>query len=138
MCELLYNYCLLKKKNDNSVFRPGQVRYKCRTIHNSHFNSISMRLLEFVFIDLLLLFLCICCLQSCLSHLSQGTAVAVIVWQVVVGFTTTYASNAYHHLCCKFESRSGRGVQQYVINLSVTFDRSVVFSGYSGFLHQQN
>ena len=27
-------------------------------------------------------------------------------------------------------------VQQYVISLSVTCDRSVVFSGYSGFLHQ--
>ena len=34
---------------------------------------------------------------------------------VVVGFTTTYAISAYHHLCCELESRSGRGVQQYVI-----------------------
>jgi hypothetical protein len=27
-------------------------------------------------------------------------------------------------------------IQHYVIKLSVTCDRSVVFSGYSGFLHQ--
>jgi len=36
--------------------------------------------------------------------------------------------------CCEFESRSGWGVQHYVIlSLSVTCDRSVVFSG---LLHQ--
>ena len=34
---------------------------------------------------------------------------------MVVGFTTTYAISAYHHCCCEFESRSGRGVQHYVI-----------------------
>jgi len=34
---------------------------------------------------------------------------------MVVGFTTTYAISAYHHLRCEFESRSGRGVQHYVI-----------------------
>ena len=33
----------------------------------------------------------------------------------VVGFTTTYAISAYHHWCCEFESRSGRGGQHYVI-----------------------
>jgi len=33
---------------------------------------------------------------------------------MVVGFTTTYAISAYHHWCCEFESRFGRGVQQYV------------------------
>jgi hypothetical protein len=32
---------------------------------------------------------------------------------MVVGFTTTYAISAYHHWCCEFESRSGRGVQHY-------------------------
>jgi hypothetical protein len=53
---------------------------------------------------------------------------------IVVGFTTTYAINAYHHWCCEFESRLGRGVQHYVIKFSVTCDRSVVFSGSSGFL----
>ena len=35
--------------------------------------------------------------------------------RMVVGFTTTYAISAYHHWCCEFESRSGRGVQHYVI-----------------------
>ena len=34
---------------------------------------------------------------------------------MVVGFTTTYVISAYHHWCCKFESRSERGVQHYVI-----------------------
>jgi len=34
--------------------------------------------------------------------------------RMVVGFTTTYALSAYHHWCCDFESRSGRGVQHYV------------------------
>ena len=34
---------------------------------------------------------------------------------MVVRFTTTYAISAYHHWCCEFESRSGRGVQHYVI-----------------------
>jgi hypothetical protein len=35
--------------------------------------------------------------------------------RMVVGFTTTYAISAYHQWCCEFESRSGRGVQHYVI-----------------------
>ena len=35
--------------------------------------------------------------------------------RMVVGFTTTYAISTYYHLCCEFESRSGRGVQHYVI-----------------------
>ena len=34
--------------------------------------------------------------------------------RMVVGFTT-YAISAYHHCCCEFESRSGRGVQHYLI-----------------------
>ena len=55
--------------------------------------------------------------------------------RMVVGFTTTYVISAYHRWCCEFESRSGRGVQHYVTSLSVTWDRSVVFSGSAGFLH---
>jgi hypothetical protein len=35
--------------------------------------------------------------------------------RVVVGFTTTSAISVFHHWCCEFESRSGRGVQHYVI-----------------------
>ena len=37
--------------------------------------------------------------------------------RMVVGFITTYAISAYHHLCCDFESHSGEvyAIQQYVI-----------------------
>jgi hypothetical protein len=34
---------------------------------------------------------------------------------MVVWFTTTYAMTAYHHWCCEFDSRSGQGVQHYVM-----------------------
>jgi hypothetical protein len=34
---------------------------------------------------------------------------------MVVEFTTTYVISDYHHRCCEFESRSGRGVQHYMI-----------------------
>jgi hypothetical protein len=34
---------------------------------------------------------------------------------MVVGFTTTCVNSAYHHWCCEFESRSGRGEYYYVI-----------------------
>ena len=34
---------------------------------------------------------------------------------MVVGFKTIYAIGAYHRWCYEFESRSGRGVQHYVI-----------------------
>jgi len=37
--------------------------------------------------------------------------------RMVVGFTTTYAISTFHHWCCEFESRSGLGVQHYVIKL---------------------
>jgi hypothetical protein len=57
---------------------------------------------------------------------------------MIIGFITTYAISAYHHHHCEFESRSGKvySMQHYVINLSVTCHMSVVFSGYSSFLHQ--
>ena len=35
--------------------------------------------------------------------------------RMVIGCTITSAIGAYHHCCCEFESRSGRGVQHYVI-----------------------
>jgi len=42
--------------------------------------------------------------------------VTTIRWILIfMAFTTTYAISAYHHWCCEFESRSGRGVQNYVI-----------------------
>ena len=45
-----------------------------------------------------------------------AVVVAVIVY-MVVGFTTTYGISAYHHWCCEFESRSGRGVHHSVIKV---------------------
>jgi len=56
--------------------------------------------------------------------------------RMVVRFTTTYAISAYNHWCCEFESRSGRGVQHYVIKFVSDLNRLMVFSGSSGFLHQ--
>jgi hypothetical protein len=50
---------------------------------------------------------------------------------MVVAFTTTYAISAYHHWCCEFESRSGRGVQHYVIKFVSDLRQVGVFSGYS-------
>ena len=35
--------------------------------------------------------------------------------RMTVGFTITYAISTHHHECCEFESRSGRGVQHYVV-----------------------
>ena len=32
--------------------------------------------------------------------------------RMVGGFTTAYAISSFHHWCCEFKSRSGRGVQQ--------------------------
>jgi hypothetical protein len=54
--------------------------------------------------------------------------------RMVVGFTTTYAFSAYHHESCGYEPRSWRGLLNKTLCdkcLSVTCDRSVVFSGYS-------
>jgi hypothetical protein len=58
--------------------------------------------------------------------------------RMVVGFTTACVNSAYHHYRCEFESRSWRGVLDTTlyVNLSVTFDRSVIFSMYYGFLNQ--
>jgi hypothetical protein len=52
---------------------------------------------------------------------------------MVVGYITTYAISAYHHLRCEFESRSGEVYSYNILwySLSVTCHRSVVFSGYS-------
>ena len=47
--------------------------------------------------------------------------------RVVVGYTTTYAISAYHHWCCGFKSRSGQGIQHYVIKFVSDF-RHVCFS----------
>jgi hypothetical protein len=57
---------------------------------------------------------------------------------MIVGFTTTYVISAYHHWSCEFvHSCEVYLIQHYVKSLSVTCDSSVVFSGYSGFLHNK-
>jgi hypothetical protein len=52
--------------------------------------------------------------------------------RMVAGFKTIYSIGAYHHTRCEFEFCSGEvySVQHYVIKLSVTCSRSVVFSEY--------
>jgi hypothetical protein len=35
--------------------------------------------------------------------------------RIVVGFTATYAISTYYHCCCEIESRSGRGVEHFLI-----------------------
>jgi len=56
---------------------------------------------------------------------------------IVVGFTSTYVISAYHHRCYELESRSGRGVQHYVIKFVSDLRQQVGgFSGFSGSLHQ--
>jgi len=58
---------------------------------------------------------------------------------MVFGYTTTYAISTYHHSSCEFKPVHGEvySIQHYVrTSLSVTSNRSVVFSRYSGFLHQ--
>jgi len=50
-------------------------------------------------------------IQQSICHISQSSTRGCRGHdRMVVGFTTTYAINAYHHWCCEFESRSGRGV----------------------------
>ena len=56
---------------------------------------------------------------------------------MVVGFTTICAISVYHHLSSEFELCSWRDVLYTTLcnKVSGTCDRSVVFYGYSGFLH---
>jgi len=82
------------------------------------------------------------------ADIASNFGTVIVVWyflffrvrrlRMVVEFITTYAISAYYPQRCEFESRSGEvyWIQHHVISLSVTCDRSVVFSGYSGFLHQ--
>jgi hypothetical protein len=58
---------------------------------------------------------------------------------MVVGFTTTYAINAYRHWCCEFESSSWQGLLNTTLCDKVCqWLRSVVFSMYSCLLHLYN
>jgi hypothetical protein len=55
---------------------------------------------------------------------------------VVVGLITTYAIGACYYWCCEFQSCSEPGVQHHVIKFVSDLWQVMVFSGYSGFLHQ--
>jgi hypothetical protein len=60
----------------------------------------------------------VCCMQVYCNWKDQpkrNMAELIQANRMVVWFTTTYAISSYHHRCCEFESRSGRGVQHYVI-----------------------
>jgi len=48
---------------------------------------------------------------------------------MVVGFTTTYAINAYHHYCCEFKSCSGEvySKKHYVIKFVSVLPQVCVF-----------
>jgi len=69
-----------------------------------------------------LCFFLFCCLRSVLcSHIACFSGFSIL-WRgrrsrdrMIVEFKTTYAISAYHHWCCEFESRSGRGVQHFGI-----------------------
>ena len=66
------------------------------------------------------------------SHEIEGSCICVLRCRrdrdrMVVGFTTTYAISAYHHWCCEIESRSGRGLQNYVIKFVNDFLRVLRF-----------
>ena len=58
---------------------------------------------------------------------------------MAVGPATTYSISAHHNQRCVFEPHSWRTVLGTTLHdkgVPVTFGRSVVFSGYFGFLHQ--
>jgi hypothetical protein len=72
---------------------------------------------EFLFIQLLTVVI-ICCIKFVFDVISLNQLLAGPSFgrdRMVVGFTTTDAISGYHHWWCEFESRSGRGVQHYVI-----------------------
>ena len=57
---------------------------------------------------------------------------------MVVEFPSTCAIDAYHRYSCGFEPVHGEEytIQHYVIKFVSDLQQVVVFSGYSGFLHQ--
>ena len=69
---------------------------------------------SFVHSSVKLLFPYIICDKYCRDHM-------------VVGFTTTNAISAYHHWCCEFESRSGWGVQHYVMKFVIDLQQGCCF-----------
>jgi hypothetical protein len=51
----------------------------------------------------------------------------MLCFNMVIVFTTTDAISTYHYWCCEFESRSGRGVQHYVIKFVTDLRKIGVF-----------
>ena len=56
--------------------------------------------------------------------------------RIVVGFIATCTISATEVVCSNSDHSEMYSIQHYVTKFSVTCDKSVVFSGYSGFLHQ--
>jgi hypothetical protein len=52
----------------------------------------------------------------------MGFMESLLTWRRFVGdrMVIVYVISVYHHWCCKFESRSGRGVQHDVIKVFST------------------
>jgi hypothetical protein len=71
-------------------------------------------IVSFIFVSNIMAFFRICLTYIVSLLLLTGRRGHDRDW-MIVGFTTTYAISAYHHWCCEFESRSGQGVQHYVI-----------------------
>ena len=90
------------------------------------------------------------CITDCVSLYYPLYTIVGHIWQcnchrgrdhMVVGFIATYEISTYYHWICEYESHTWRGVLDIMLCdtvLSVTCDRSVVFSKYSGFIHQWN
>jgi hypothetical protein len=86
------------------------LRYQFQINDNSSFyNSLNYLSNLAIYIILLLHIFKITLLISSIKMSRRGRD------RMIVRCTTTYAINAYHHWCCESESRSGRGVQHYVI-----------------------
>ena len=64
-----------------------------------------------------------------LTTCSMESGAVVVVFEHVVGYTTTYAISAYYHQRCEFECRSGEvySIQHYVIKVVSGFLRVLRF-----------
>jgi hypothetical protein len=64
-----------------------------------------------------------------LTTCSMEAGAVVVVFEHVVGYTTTYAISAYYHQRCEFECRSGEvySIQHYVIKVVSGFLRVLRF-----------
>jgi hypothetical protein len=77
-------------------------------------------------------------------NIRYSCKIKVLFWYLIY-YSTDFqlpVQSVYHNKCCEFEPHSGEmySIQRYVIKFKFVSDlrRSVVFSGYTGFLHQKN